>query len=1049
MNLNFESNFKTSVTELRLAQIWEEVLGVKEIGVNSNFFELGGHSLNASNLAARIYKEFQINIPLSEVFQLVTITELADYIEKHQKVNYLGISKVAPQEYYPLSPAQKRLYILNQLDPEAINYNISEGLLIEGQLDRKRFEKAFRELVKRHESMRTSFQTENGIPVQYIAEEVDFTIEYQELTEEEIDGAIRKFVRPFQLNKAPLIRIGLARVSEERHYMLFDMHHIISDGSSMSVLVKEFVSLYKGEVLPELTVQYKDYVAWYDELLKKDFIKKQEQYWFGKLCNELPILNMPTDYLRPSVQSYDGETIRFTTGQDTVDGIKRLCQETNTTPYMVLLATYNILLSKYSGQEEIIVGSPIAGRSHVDLENIIGIFVNTLVFRNHPAGGQRFVDFLSEVKENAIEAYDNQDYPFELLVEKANVTRDLSRNPFFDVMFVLQNMDIAHIKLEGLKFTRCNSRNKIAKFDMVLYAMESENELEFALEYKTQLFKQESILKLISHFGNILTGIINHSDSIIYEIDMLSEEEKHQLLFEFNNTKEEYPREKGLHELFETQVERNPDKIAVDFQGRELSYQELNQKANHIAHCLREKGIGENQTVGIMVERSLELIIGILGILKSGGAYIPIDPDYPQGRIDYLLSNSQAAILLTSQSGKLEIKTEAVDVLEIGELLNQPQLRGDNLDLKYNPDRLLYVLYTSGSTGNPKGVMIKVRSFVNLITWYTNDFGFGADDHVLLIAPISFDLAQKNLYAPLVTGGKLCIFNPGRYKYKLMSKVIEQKEITSINCAPSAFYPLMDFNEASDYKCLRSLKYVFLGGEPINMPKLQGWLKSSNCRVEIVNTYGPTECTDVVSFYRYQRELDSAVENPPIGKPVYNTQLYILDRNHQVAPVGVVGELYVGGDGVGKGYYNQEGLTSEKFVHCQHISGGRIYKTGDLVKWREDGNIEFIGRADNQVKIRGYRIELGEIESRLLKYQGIKEAIVEAKSYDGGHKYLCGYIVADGPVNIGELRKYLGAELPEFMVPSYIVPIARMPLTPNGKIDHRALPEPGLDLASV
>ncbi|MCX7920657.1 MAG: amino acid adenylation domain-containing protein, partial [Clostridia bacterium] len=662
--------------------------------------------------------------------------------------------------------------------------------------------------------------------------------------------------------------------------------------------------------------------------------------------------------------------------------------------------------------------------------------------RNYPEGEKTFSDFLREVRERALKAYENQDYQFEELIERLRITRDLSRNPLFDTMFVLQNMEIQQIKLDRLDFIPYPYQSKVAKFDLTLYAREDGHEIEFELEYSTKLFKTASIKNFVNHFIQLMKGIVDDVGLKLKDLEILTETEKDKLFFDFNKTKTEYPIDKGIHQLFEEQVEKTPDHIALVFGETCLTYRELNNRANTIAWYLRGKGIGEDKIVGIMVERSLEMIIGILGILKAGGAYVPIDPGYPKERINYLLESSKTAFLLSG--GMLEglEVAEHTEVIDIGEVLQETKMPCENPDIAYNPERLMYVLYTSGSTGNPKGVMVKTHAFVNLLNWFTKEFDINDTDNILLIAPASFDLAQKNLYATLIKGGRLTLFAPGMYDYNHMSEVIQKEEVTIINCTPSAFQPLVDFNIDTGFERLKSLRYIYLGGEPINLGKLMPWVESPNYHGEIVNTYGPTECTDIASFYRIGRDEMKTLVTVPIGKPIHNTRLYVLDRHGSLLPIGTAGELCIGGTGLARGYYNAEELTAERFVKCSSIPEEMIYKTGDLVKWLPDGDIEFLGRLDHQVKIRGFRIELGEIEAGILKFGSVNEVVVTAKEDRDGNKYLCAYMVAEGTLNTLALKEHLTGILPDHMVPSHFIVLEKMPLTPNGKIDRKALPEP-------
>jgi len=1028
--------------EEKLVDIWKEVLSVSKIGINDNFFELGGHSLKAASLVSKIHKELNVKVPLKVIFDVPTVKGLSEHIKGIEENKYSSIERVENKEYYEMSSAQKRMYTLQQLDPAGTGYNMPGIFEVEGDLDAERFKEAFKKLIKRHEALRTSFELTEKELVQKVHEEVELDIQYREAGEEEVKGIAKDFIRAFDLSKAPLLRVGLIKVRPQRHILMYDMHHIISDGVSMEILVEEFTGLYIGNKLPELKIQYKDYAVWHNKHMDTEEMRRKEKYWLKQFEGEIPVLNLPTDYQRPAFQSFEGDSISFAIDKETTEGIRKIAKKTGSTMYMVLLAAFNILLSKYSGQEDIVVGSPVSGRPHADLENIIGMFINTLAMRSYPKGEKTFREFLEEVKENSLRAYENQDYQFEDLVEKLDIQRDMSRNPVFDVIMSLQNKDMGEIKAGSLKLRSCGADNKISRVDLTLTIVEKESNINANIEYCTKLYRKSTIERMAVHFVNILANVAEDVKMSLADIDMLSSEEKRMQLKEYCTIEVNYPKYTSLMQMFEREAEDTPDSEAVIFGNEKLTYRELNKRANRLARILREKGVKDDTIVGIMFERSFEMIIAVYAVLKAGGAYLPIDPEYPGDRIRYMLDNAKVSILLTQQKFEANVLNLDSEIIVVERSLNRCILSGDNLDLPYNPDRLVYAIYTSGSTGKPKCAMVKSHSFVNLTNWYISEFNMKSFDRNLLIAPISFDTTQKNLFSPLITGGALCLYPPGLYDYDLMSDIIKEQQVTVINCTPSAFYPLLEYNRHSGYERLRSLRYVFLGGESINLSKIIPWIDSTNYGAEFINTYGTTECTDIASYYRLDNNTAKTLKEVPIGKPLYNMELFILDKHLNLLPSGLSGELYIGGVGVGRGYFKMPELTSEKFISNPFVQGERIYKTGDLVRWLPDGNLEFIGRIDYQVKVRGFRIELGEIESRLLNYSKIKEAVVAAKEDESGSRYLCAYIVPEGELKFSELREYLSKALPNYMIPSYFVKLDKLPLNPNGKIDRKALPEP-------
>ncbi|MHB1392564.1 MAG: amino acid adenylation domain-containing protein [Clostridia bacterium] len=1026
--------------EEKLVDIWKEVLGVSEIGINDNFFEFGGHSLKAISLTAKTHKKLGVEIPLKEIFDTPTVKGLSGYIRSKERNVDSIIQPVEEKEYHELSSAQKRLYTLQQLEIDGVEYNLPSMLMMEGNLDILRLKKSFDKLIERHEAFRTSFVLVGETVLQKIHKKLEFEIEYAEASEEEIEGKIKGFVRAFDLSKAPLLRVGLIKVCPGKYLLMYDMHHIISDGISQQIMMEEFVKLYQGHDLPELRIQYKDYAVWQSKLKNTEEMKRKEKYWLKQFEGEIPVLNISTDYPRPAVQSFEGDSVNFELDNEMTEGLRRIAREAGVTMYMVLLAAFNILLSKYSGQEDIVVGCAVAGRTHADLENIVGMFVNTLAMRNYPEGKKTIREFLNEIKINALEAYENQDYQFEELVEKLGKRRDMSRNPLFDVALVLQNMETAVLNIEGLNIKEYKEKSKVSKFNLTVEAVEGEEGFEVKIEYCSELFNKETIERMADHLKQVFISMTNDLNKQLKDIELITAEERNMLLYELNNTFTEYPRDKTIHELFEEQVERTPDNVAVVYEDKQLTYRELNERANQLGRILREKGVTADSIVGIMVERSLDMMIGIMGILKAGGAYLPIDPEYPKDRIEYMLEDSKVKIMLTGSEYYSEIQFKNINRIDIKEVLNNCDIYEENLGVKYDYNRAFYVIYTSGSIGNPKGAAVKSHSFTNLMNWFTREFEIGDKDNILLIAPVSFDLAQKNLYASLIKGGKLCILPENLYDQAL--DLIHKYSITMVNCTPSTFHMILESVKNQDFTKLKTLRYVFLGGEPINISKLISWIKSPDYSAEIVNTYGPTECTDISSFYRIPNKNITTIASVPIGKPIDNVKLYIVDKYQNLAIMGQPGELCVGGISLGIGYLNRPELTAEKFVPNPFEPGTRMYRTGDLARWLPDGNIEFLGRIDHQVKIRGFRIELGEIESQLLSHANIKEAVVIAREEESGSKYLCAYIVGDKEVTVGELREHLSKVLPDYMIPPYFIQLEKMPLTPNGKIDRKALPEP-------
>ncbi|UCH93464.1 MAG: amino acid adenylation domain-containing protein [Candidatus Aminicenantes bacterium] len=1083
----------------KLAGLWSAVLGMEKesISIHADFFRLGGHSLKATTLAAKIHKELGIKVPLVEIFKNPTIRKLSGYIKgvnvKDYSDEYISIEPVEKRNYYPLSSAQKRLFILYHLDTNNIGYNSSLVVLLEGKLDKEKFADNFRQLIHRHESLRTSFHLEDEAPVKVVHHEAELEIEYDrslvncqgtgEVSSPiKVEKIIKNFIRPFNLFRAPLLRVGLIHLDDNQHILMVDMHHIITDGTSYGIFIKDFTQLYAGKELLPLKLQYKDYARWQNSDKQRKTLKAQEEYWSKQFAGDIPILNLPYDYPRPLVQDFAGETLTFKiSGKDTA-ALKALVLERETTLYMLLLSVYNILLSKLSAQEDIIVGTPTAGRRHADQQHIIGMFVNTLALRNFPTGEKTFKEFLEKLKQQTLEAFENQDYQFEDLVEKVDLERDASRNPLFDTMFALQNLEIPELDIHGLKVKPYHYETRVARFDLTLQAYEVKTNLLFKLEYCLKLFRIETIQRFIEYFKCIITAVLKDSEIKLSQIEIIPGNEKKQILEDFNNTVTLYPKDKTIHELFAEQVEKTPDNIAVigKMQSAErkaqsiernkerhascamhysLTYRELNEKTQGLACLLREKGVGPDTIVGIIAKRSLEMIIGILGILKAGGGYLPIDPDYPEERMRYMLQDSALKILVTTQDFSKEIKF-AREIIYISDAINRVPT-SPHLHLSLAPAAsLAYIIYTSGTTGKPKGVMT-IHANVTRVVRNTNYIRLTKMDRVLQLSNYAFDGSVFDIYGALLNSAVLVMIKEEDVlAVNRLSEVIKRETITVFFVTTALFNALVDL----EIECFKGLRKVLFGGEQVSVQHSEKALEYMR-KHRIIHVYGPTETTVYATYY-YIDEIDDSLGTIPIGKPIANTTVYILDKYLNVVPIGVIGELYIGGEGTARGYLNSPGLTAEKFDQDKRkkVPGERIYslegtrglapllyRTGDLARWLSDGNIQFIGRIDHQIKIRGFRVELEEIQNQLLKYPGIKEAVVISNLDKKGDRYICAYIVnlngvcADGIEE--ELKEFLSGKLPGYMIPSYFVSLEKIPLNPNGKVDRKALPSPGIKTA--
>ncbi|UUH72303.1 plipastatin non-ribosomal peptide synthetase PpsC [Bacillus subtilis] len=1024
-----------NVTEMKLSQLWEDVLKNGPVGIHDNFFDRGGHSLKATALVSRIAKEFDVQVPLKDVFAHPTVEGLAAVIREGTDSPYEAIKPAEKQETYPVSSAQKRIYVLQQLEDGGTGYNMPAVLELEGKLNLERMDRAFKELIKRHESLRTAFEQDaGGDPVQRIHDEVPFTLQPTALGERTEQEAAAAFIKPFDLSQAPLFRAQIVKVSDERHLLLVDMHHIISDGVSVNILIREFGELYNNRRLPALRIQYKDYAVWQEGFKTGDAYKTQEAYWLKQLEGELPVLDLPADHARPPVRSFAGDKVSFTLEPEVASGLHKLARENGSTLYMVLLAAYTAFLSRLSGQEDIIVGSPIAGRPHKDLEPILGMFVNTLALRTRPEGGKPFVQYLQEVRETALEAFEHQDYPFEELVDKLELTRDMSRNPLFDVMFVLQNMDQESLELNELCLKpAAHNGHQTSKFDLTLYTQEQPRGLlTFQMEFSTDLYKKKTIEKWLQYFINMLLSIIKDNKAALGTINILNEDETHYLIHELNRTKIDYPRNETISRLFEMQAEQTPNAVAIVSDTQVFTYEDMNSWANQIASVLQIKGVGPDSVVALLTGRTPELIAGMLGILKAGGAYLPIASDLPVERIAYMLSDSGAALLLQSEKTEkqlLDIECEQIIIEDI-----QKQGKTKNVDSSAGPHSLAYIIYTSGSTGKPKGVMIEQRSVIRLVK-NSNYITFTPEDRLLMTSSIGFDVGSFEIFGPLLNGAALHLSDQQTFlDSHQLKRYIEHQGITTIWLTSSLFNHLTEQNEQT----FSQLKHLIIGGEALS-PSHVNRIRNVCPEVSIWNGYGPTENTTFSTCLHIQKTYELSI---PIGRPVGNSTAYILNQWGVLQPVGAVGELCVGGDGVARGYLGRPDLTKEKFVPHPFAPGDRLYRTGDLARWLPDGTIEYVGRIDDQVKVRGYRVELGEIESALRQIDGVKEAAVLARTAQTGSKELFGYISVKAGTNAEQVRSLLARSLPNYMIPAYIIEMETLPLTSNGKLNRKALPEP-------
>ena len=963
-----------------------------------------------------------------------------------------------------LSFAQQRLWFLAQMEGVSEAYHIPLGLRLKGELNHAALRRALDRIVIRHEALRTTFVLMDGEPVQRIAssEESRFQLlEYDLRGQDDApvkleQVAAQEATGRFHLEQGPLIRGRLIRIADNEHALLITMHHIVSDGWSMGVLVNELSALYSAflheedDPLPELEIQYADYAVWQRQWIEGAILQQQAEYWKNNLAGAPALLELPADYPRPPQKSYAGDFAGLELDEQLTIGLRALSTKHGTTLFMTLLAGWAALLARLSGQQDLVIGTPVANRGRAETEHLIGFFVNTLALRLDLAGSPTVSTLLQRIKEQAVSAQQHQDIPFEQVVELLQPVRSLAHSPLFQVMFAWQNNDPGLLDLPGLEIESLQTAAHIqSKFDMTLSLFEAGDRIVGGIEYATSLFEPATIRRYLGYYCSLLEAMVADDTQSVGRLPILSESERHQLLYEWNDTKTDYPSDKCVHQLFEEQVARTPDAVAVVFEEEELSYAELNRRANQLAHHLRTLGVGPDTRVALCVERSLEMIVALLGVLKAGGAYVPLDPDYPVERLRFMLGDSAPLALLT-QTPLLDLCAgldQGIPVVDLNDSTLWRDLSdSDPRSVGLTSNHLAYVIYTSGSTGSPKGVMVEHRGVRNLLYWYINELTLSRKDTVLVATSMSFDLTQKNIFGPLLVSGRLS-FIPGPFDVQRILGLIVSKSATVMNLSPSALHALIESQTKDE---LSNLHHVALGGEPIQPAKL---INIARPRPSYINHYGPTECTDVVAYYRLPADFDGSL-NIPIGRPIANTRIYILDGHGEPVPVGVMGELYIGGASVARGYLKHPELTAEKFLADPFAGepGARMYRTGDLGRYLADGNIEFMGRNDFQVKIRGFRIELGEIEARLCEHPAVREAVVLAREDTLGDKRLVAYYTSSSEQSSSQedlgaeaLRAHLSGLLPDYMVPAAYVRLEALPLTANGKLDRKALPAPDTD----
>lgn len=1036
-----------------LCGIFSEVLKVDHPGLDDNFFELGGHSLLATQVISQIRSTLEIELPLRVLFDAPTVAQLAEQVREARG----GMHKLAPPltavertGELPLSHAQQRLWFIDQLEPGTITFNRPFGLRLTGELNRGALQRSLNAMVQRHEILRTAFTMRNGRPVQEISAELQLQIEEIDLRDiapeqREAEVSVRiseETAKPFDLSRGPLLRACLMDLAEQESVLLVTTHHIVGDMWSTGIIIREFGLLYEANVLeqvpvlPELKIQYADFAVWQRNWLQGEVLEQKIGYWRKQLEN-LPVLELPSDRPRPPIMDHRGANARFTFAAELVDKVRALSRREGVTLFMTMLTAFNVVLSKYSGQKDLAIGTIIANRNRKEIEGLIGFFSNSLVLRTTIAADATFRSLLASVRQIALEAYEHQDVPFEKLVEELQPVRDLSRSPFFQVMMILEHMQGEVLRMSGLSLQEYTFPTSVAQFDLTLQLTEWSGGIYGSFLYARELYEAERMERMASHFRNVLDQMLARPEAKITDVTLMNEAEERQILVDWNRTRAEHP-EKSLPELYDEQAARTPAEIAVECEDQQLTYAELQQRANQLVRYLGILGLGREARVGICMERGINMLVAMLAALKAGVAYVPLGMDDAAERrahvihdagLSAVLSEVAARPLLSGYGGIVVVELDR-NWDEIGKQSKEKPA------IPIDRQNLAYVIYTSGSTGKPKGVGVSHGALANFLLSMLNYPGIGESDKLLAVTPISFDIAGLEMYLPLIAGARVRIV-PRAICTAGDSLAREVGDTTTIiQATPATWQMLLE----AGWRPSRGLK-ILCGGEALPGSLAKNLVANGNT---LWNMYGPTETT----IWSLIAKLENAASPISIGKPIANTRVYVLDQEMKAVPVGVAGELYIGGTGLARGYWNRPDLTAEKFVPdpFTDAAGERLYRTGDLVRWRTAGDLEFIGRTDLQVKVRGYRIELGELEGALVRCEGVAQAVAIVREDRPGEKRLVGYVVrktGHQALDLRHLRNDLKQWLPEYMLPSAVLEIEQLPLTPNGKVDRKALPVPG------
>ena len=1043
----------TNALEASLAQVWAEVLQVGQVGRRDNFFELGGHSLLAMRMLSQVRQQLGVELALADLFANPELAAVADVLSRAECSRLPEILPAPRDQALPLSFAQQRLWFLAQMDGGNTAYNIPLGLHLRGRLDVVALQRALARIVARHETLRSRF-TQLNDEAQVLIAPVDSglpLIEEDWRQQPQTEGTLRALLEtearaPFNLQDDTLIRGRLVRLADDHHVLLLTMHHIISDGWSMGVLTRELMALYqafsRGEAdsLPALALQYADYAVWQRRWLSGEVLQRQSDYWQHTLAGAPALLSLPTDRPRPAQQDHRGASVEIVLDAQTSAGLKTLCQRHGVTPYMVLMSAWAMLLARLSGQSDVVIGSPVANRTRAEIEGLIGMFVNTLALRIDTSADLTGAALLARVKAQTLAAQAHQDLPFEHVVEITRPVRSLSHTPLFQTLVswdssVAPALALGELTLEGLA-----GENHFVKFDLSLSLGENPQGIRGALRYATALFDESTVQRFVGYLQRLLAALVSDDQGVLSQVNLLATDEQQRLLGDFNATQVDCPVEQPIQSLFEAQVQRQPDAIAVQSGEHSLTYRELNARANRLAHHLRQQGVGPDARVALCVERGLDLVVGLLGILKAGGAYVPLDPAYPVERLDFMLRDCAPVAVLVQTATRALFAGSNVAVIDFDQCSWHAQSESNPQVPGLSPSNLAYMIYTSGSTGTPKGVMLEHRGLCNLVHWGSQICPPIRDGALLQKAPFSFDGSVWEFFWPLTAGVRLVLARPGGHREPAyLAQVIRQQRVTVVKFVPALLQQFVELQEVSE---CTSLTDIFCGGGELTAA-LAGAVRQHLPWVRLHNVYGPTEATVDSTAWTLEPHMPVPTSELPIGKAICNTRLYVLDAHDQPVPLGVIGQLHIGGIGVARGYRGLPQMQAEHFIDSPFVVGDRLYRTGDLVRYRTDGNLEFLGRNDFQVKLHGLRLELGEIEARLIQHPQVREVVVLMRD----ERLVAYFTLRDGSAApaIDTLRAFILEQLPEYMVPGAFVALDVLPLSPNGKIDRHALPAPGID----